>query len=120
MPGDEDDGDVGIDIAHPPEELQAVHVGHADVAHDHAVEFARQRGQRGTGAGMGVHGNAVQLERLRIGAPQFLIVVDEHGVRPEWLAKAVVGRRGKRAFRGWGHGGDSKRGPGRTLCARSG
>ncbi|MCY1535923.1 hypothetical protein D9M68_713500 [compost metagenome] len=120
--GDEDDGNVGIDVAHAAEQLQAVDVGHADVAHDHAVECASQRGQCGTRAVVRIHRNSVQLECLGIGAAQFLVVVDEHGVGLERLAKAIVGRlrRGKRKFRGSGHGVGSKRCPGLAPCARSG
>ncbi len=81
MPGDEDHRNVGIDIAHAPEQLQAVHVRHADVAYDYAVELTRQQRQRGARAGVRIHFDAVQLECLRVGAQQLLVIVDEHGSR---------------------------------------
>ena len=46
MAGDQDDGDFGVEVAQPLEQLQPVHVRHADVGHHHAVERARQHGQR--------------------------------------------------------------------------
>ncbi|MNV29635.1 hypothetical protein D3C71_1208680 [compost metagenome] len=52
---DEDDGDIGIDLAQALEELQPVHVRHADVGHDHAVKVPVQDGQRRARAGVRFH-----------------------------------------------------------------
>ncbi len=53
MAGDQDDRDIGIDVAQPLEEFESVHVRHADVGDHHPIEVAVQRRQRGAGAAVG-------------------------------------------------------------------
>lgn len=114
MAGDQDDGDFGVEVAQPLEQLQPVHVRHADVGHHHAVERARQHGQRGAGAGMGLHLEAMQLQRLAVGAAQLGVVVDED--------HAHGGFGGQGGGAGWRRGrGGSAHDAGRgTPCAASG
>ncbi|KAG1471136.1 hypothetical protein G6F54_014507 [Rhizopus delemar] len=66
MAGNENDGELRIDIAQAVEQLQAIDIGHANVRHDDPVEFP--------------------FQGLNVCPPQFLIGVDEDDVRLGGLA----------------------------------
>ena len=105
MAGNQDDRDIGINVAQPLEEFKSVHVRHADVGDHHPIKVAVQRRQRGAGTAVGRHRDAVQLQGLERGAAQFVVVVDEDGVRGHWPLHGVVGddRGGELEIRGARH-----------------
>ena len=77
MAGDEDDRQVGVDVAHPGEERHPVHARHADVADDDAVEAGRDVVEHGLGRGKAADREAGELERLGRRMADVLLVVDE-------------------------------------------
>ncbi len=76
-PGHQDERDVQVVLAYRPQELEAVHLGHRDVADDH-VEVALARRRR---SGLAVEGDldreARGAQRPCVGAGDRLFVVDQ-------------------------------------------
>ncbi len=77
MPRDEDDRDVGVDLAHAPQQRHAVHAGHADVGDDDAVEGGADEIERALGGGEVTHLQSRKIQRLRRRPSQFVFIVDE-------------------------------------------